>query len=105
MRWIPCHRRPDRSLHIHGKPMMLCARCTSVLLGYAISPIMVGFHIKTSYFWIVVLLLPLLIDGYTQLWKWRKSNNVLRLLTGFSFGIGQALLISNIVWFLVEILK
>jgi uncharacterized membrane protein len=59
-------------------------------------------HITTSYYVIGLLLLPMLIDGYTQLWKWRTSNNTLRFLTGFSFGLGQSLFISNAVWFLVE---
>ncbi|TQK53859.1 putative membrane protein [Brevibacillus sp. AG162] len=100
--WIPCHRRADRSFYIGGKKMPLCARCVSILAGYLLAPVFAGMHIVTSYYLIGFLLLPMLIDGFTQQWKWRTSNNMLRFFTGFSFGIGQSLLISNVVWFLVE---
>ena len=103
--WIPCHRRADRSFHVGGKKMPLCARCTSILAGYTLVPILVGLHITTSYYLIGFLLFPMLIDGYSQLWKWRTSTNTLRFLTGFSFGLGQALFISNVVWLLLDTLK
>ncbi|MFF2531549.1 DUF2085 domain-containing protein [Brevibacillus sp. NPDC058079] len=102
LNWIPCHRRPDRSFYLGGKKMPLCARCASILAGYTLAPILVGFHVMTSYYLIGFLLLPMLIDGFTQLWKWRTSNNALRFLTGLSFGVSQALLISNVVWLLLD---
>lgn len=105
LQWIPCHRRPDRSFYIVGKKMPLCARCASILAGYLLAPVFAGMHIVTSYYLIGFLLLPMLIDGFTQQWKWRTSNNKLRFFTGLSFGIGQSLLISNVVWLLVEKLK
>ncbi|WPS85457.1 DUF2085 domain-containing protein (plasmid) [Brevibacillus halotolerans] len=105
LKWIPCHRRSDRSFYIVGKKMPLCARCISILAGYLTAPIFVCMHFIASYYLIGLLLLPMLIDGFTQLWKWRTSNNILRFLTGISFGSGQALFISNVVWFLVQSLK
>ncbi len=36
----------------------------------------------------LVLILPLIIDGLTQLFELRESNNIFRLLTGALFGIG-----------------
>jgi len=36
----------------------------------------------------VLLNLPALIDGYTQLRGWRMSNNLLRLGTGLMAGVG-----------------
>lgn len=40
----------------------------------------------------LALVIPLFVDGYTQQWKWRLSNNSLRLATGISFGLGAQLL-------------
>jgi uncharacterized membrane protein len=102
--WMPCHRHADRSFHVRGKKMPLCARCSSILLGYLLAPVAVGLELTAPYYLIGAMLIPLLVDGFTQLWKWRKSNNTLRLLTGLLFGVGQSLLISNLVWFLVGVL-
>jgi uncharacterized membrane protein len=77
----------------------------SILLGYGFVPIAVGLHLEITYYVIGILIIPLLIDGYTQLWKWRKSNNFLRFLTGLAFGVGQSFLISNLVWMLVDFLE
>lgn len=35
----------------------------------------------------------MVIDGYTQLKGWRKSNNGLRTFTGLASGVGQAMFI------------
>ncbi|MFP3124312.1 DUF2085 domain-containing protein [Ectobacillus funiculus] len=90
---VPCHRKRDRCLHINGKALPLCARCTGILAGYLFIPLLLlsSWHIP---FWIGLLSqLPLLIDGYTQLWKWRTSNNILRLTTGLLSGFGLSVLI------------
>ncbi|MNU00078.1 hypothetical protein D3C72_2431140 [compost metagenome] len=33
----------------------------------------------------------MLIDGYTQKWGWRKSNNFIRIVTGLLSGIGVSI--------------
>ncbi len=30
-----CHRRPDRTLQLHGQPLPVCGRCTALYLGGA----------------------------------------------------------------------
>lgn len=101
---IPCHRIPERCMHVKGNPMPLCTRCFAMLIGYLSTPIFIGISFTTS-IWIPVLLAtPLLMDGFTQRWKWRKSTNGLRFLTGILFGIGQGMLISTMVCNLVNIL-
>ncbi len=102
---IPCHRIPERCLHINGKPMSLCTRCFAILLGYIFTPIAV-FAALSIPIWVSILMaVPMLIDGFTQRWNWRKSSNSIRFLTGFTFGIGQALFISTVVWKTVELLN
>jgi len=41
----------------------------------------------------MILVIPALIDGYTQLRGWRMSNNGLRLVTGLLAGSGAGMII------------
>ena len=54
-------------------------------------PISISFKF---HWWIVLFILPTAIDGITQLVGLRKSNNVLRFVTGMFAGISS-------VWFTV----
>ncbi len=96
-----CHCKPERSIIIAGKPF-LCYRCFGILaslqvsfyflvvlkLVFQIDPLVI---IPFTLPWVFIpflLVTPLFIDGFTQKWEWRLSNNKIRLLTGVSFGIG-----------------
>jgi len=46
-----------------------------------------GFNFPLSV--AVLLAFPLLLDGFTQLFNIRKGNNLLRLVTGFLFGLSM----------------
>lgn len=48
-----------------------------------------------------LLLLPMVIDGFVQLWTPYESNNALRFITGclFGYGLGQLFVISSIAAF------
>jgi len=84
-----CHRRRDRCIRIFGYTSPLCARCTGICLG-AVTALLFNLmglpHI--SILVSIVLVSLLVLDGSTQLLGWRKSNNILRLVTGFLFSIG-----------------
>ncbi|MEH6944529.1 DUF2085 domain-containing protein [Bacillus sp. JJ722] len=103
--WFPCHRRADRSFFIYGKQMPICARCTAILIGYLFTPFAIAFQVTAPFYIIILICIPMLIDGFTQLWKWRESSNILRFITGLAFGIGQSLFISTVVIFIVEFVK
>ena len=50
---------------------------------------------------IIFAQIPLLIDGFTQKWKWRSSSNLLRITTGVLSGNGMGLFISSsVIWIL-----
>ncbi|XZF74192.1 DUF2085 domain-containing protein [Bacillus sp. AL-1R] len=104
LNWIPCHRRQDRSFRISSYTFPLCARCTAILFGYLFLPFL--FMIASFLYWwyIPILMFPLLIDGFTQKWNWRESNNFLRFITGLLFGIAQTILIIRSVLDLTKIL-
>jgi uncharacterized membrane protein len=93
-----CAQTPSHSFYIAGHQVCLCERClaiySSLLLGgvllalarqRGIQPRGVGWR------WWLLAMLPMALDGGTQLFGWRESNVVLRLLTGTLFGLVTAL--------------
>ena len=84
-----CHRRPERSFFYKGKQFPLCARCTGTLLGFASLPFFAFNIVHLNFLWILLLMLPCWVDGTTQLYGWRQSNNWLRLATGLLLGVAQ----------------
>ncbi len=43
-----------------------------------------------SWLLFALLFIPTALDGFTQLFGWRESTNLLRLATGFPYGLGYA---------------
>ncbi len=80
-----CHRLPDRSLTIFGHKSPLCSRCTGLLMGFLGFVGLVVFQLQIPLFAVVLLMLPMLVDGTSQLFGFRESNNVIRLFSGFIF--------------------
>lgn len=88
---IMCHGRPERSLAIADVAMPICARCVGIYAG-----LLVGL----AAFWLIPYLrervvrpfalaavIPLAIDGLTQLAGLRESTNELRIATGIVAGL------------------
>jgi len=87
-----CHRRKDRSIRISGYTFPLCARCTGLWLGFVMGLLVrvAGLHMPPVF--VFAFMLPLTVDSLTQLAGYRESNNRLRLLSGFLFGIATNML-------------
>ena len=90
---IICHRIPNRCIRFNGKIIPLCARClgfySSLVLGFIFSylfRIANLFEKREILVFIIIFVIPLTIDGITQLFKLRESNNYLRLATGIMAG-------------------
>lgn len=84
-----CNRCKDRAPVIFGFVFLLCWRCTGVIFGFLLL-ICFDFKINQSYFFRLILIIPLIIDGYFSYYTdGYKSNNFKRLVTGmlFSFGL------------------
>ncbi|MHA2366466.1 MAG: DUF2085 domain-containing protein [Candidatus Hodarchaeales archaeon] len=102
MNLMLCYCLPERSIKLNNVPI-ICYRCFGILLSLQILLYILIFiqyvlniHVLIIFpftpFWIfltVILIFPLLFDGYTQKWEWRLSSNGLRFITGISFGIGM----------------
>ncbi len=89
-----CHGLPERSLALFGTAMPLCARCAGiyagVLGGLMLFPLMTKLRERVMRMVALAALMPLAIDGLTQLTGLRESTNPLRIATGliagFAFG-------------------
>lgn len=82
-----CHARADRSFFFRGKQFPICARCTGELVGILLA-IPISICIGYPEFMIVLLLMvPMVFDGFLQLLTSYESGNMRRLFTGILFGI------------------
>ena len=93
--FMPCHRIPSRSLFVKGKQFPLCFRCMGILMGMLLGIpfiwLLLPSRTDNALLFASVLIFPLLADGFTQKWNWRRSTNVLRLMTGVLCGIGLSI--------------
>ena len=95
-----CHRIPERTFNIHGHYFPVCSRCTGFYIA-AFSYFIFVYLFYVQYNPIIIIfaifmLIPTIIDGFTQLLGSRESNNVLRFITGLIGGVGLAILIKSI---------
>jgi len=88
LEFVFCHRKPERSFFYKGKQFPVCARCTGFYLGYFTLPIFTFAIWDPNFLWIFLLMVPALVDGLTQAYMNRESNNWLRLATGLPAGAG-----------------
>ncbi len=89
--WLPiifgCHCKDERSFYYHRRKFPICARCTGELLGIVCSCICFCFF-QLSVIVNIILLIPLIVDGFIQFKTSYESNNIKRLITGCLFGYG-----------------
>lgn len=99
-----CHRIPERSFFIKGHQFPVCSRCTGFYIGLLV-------YIIYAYFFFVdyniilmifaaLLVVPMAVDGTTQLLTDRLSNNILRFITGLGGGLGFCIFIKAIKYFI-----
>lgn len=90
--YLGCHQLSERSFHIGIRQFPLCARCTGIYLALAIGLIISTIYLPSLLFSIIIML-PMLIDGFTQLLTPYESNNLRRLGTGLLFGYAASSII------------
>lgn len=84
-----CHRKKERCFKIKDYTFPICSRCTGLIVGIVFTMIYLYAAPFPSSPLSIFLTFPLLIDGFTQQFLNRESNNMLRFLTGllFSFAV------------------
>ncbi len=89
-----CDQIPAHSFFIMGHQMAFCSRNFSlygaVWLGSMIFRFVRHFLRPLKWYYLILLLLPMALDGGTQLFGWRESTDLLRVITGLLFGLGLA---------------
>ena len=91
-----CHQRPERTLWLAGQPMAFCARDTGLYGGLWVGMLVFAAwrRPRLSGHVACILVLPLVLDGGSQLIGLRESVNWLRLATGLLAGAAA-------VWYLL----
>jgi uncharacterized membrane protein len=96
-----CAQIPSHSFYILGHQLGLCARnlsiYSSMFLGSLIF-ILSKKRVPGIPWWLwVLMILPMALDGTTQMFGWRESTWILRTVTGTLFGMGS-------VWFVLPLM-
>ncbi len=90
-----CHGMPERCFVLWGVPMPICARCTAIYAGLGLA--FFAFYVlprmseAAARVVLFIAVLPLAVDGFTQLARLRESSNALRAGTGLAAGIAFGL--------------
>ncbi len=100
-----CHRLPDRTFNIRGHYFPVCSRCTGFYIGaFTYFTYVYFFYVQYTIVLIIfafLMIMPTLLDGLTQLFGFRDSNNILRLFTGLIGGVGLAILIKALKYMIL----
>lgn len=90
---LTCHQMPSRSFFLWGEQMAYCQRNTAIYLAMflaGLAYVRVRDRLRPlSLRWYALLILPIALDGFTQLFGLRESTWELRLLTGALFGVAS----------------
>ncbi|MGH2460483.1 MAG: DUF2085 domain-containing protein [Chloroflexota bacterium] len=88
---LTCHQMPSRSYFIFGHQMAYCERNTAIYFSMTLAGLVYararGHGVRRlSWRMYLLLILPMAVDGFTQLFGWRESTWLLRGITGTLFG-------------------
>ncbi len=88
-----CHQLPYRSFYLFGYQMAYCERDTAIYLSVLAAGLAFG-HWRSrlprlSFRAYLLLIAPMAVDGFTQLFGWRESTWQLRVVTGTLFGVAS----------------
>lgn len=100
LHFIFCHQNPERSFFWKKKQFPVCARCTGIHLGYFTFPVFLFDLYSINIWFTIAIILPTYIDGITQAYFKRESNNILRVSTGLMAGVGKMSLVAIIGQFI-----
>ncbi|MGC9517929.1 MAG: DUF2085 domain-containing protein [Methanomicrobiales archaeon] len=96
---------PERTFKLGSYYFPVCSRCTGIYTG-SLTYYAFVYFIYVNYTWDIVtmgviLILPTLWDGITQLKDLRISNNNLRFTSGLMAGIGMGILVKAIKFLII----
>lgn len=91
---VLCHGIERRCFELWNTPMPICARCTGIYLGMlagiVVFAILPWIEERMARWALAIAIVPMAIDGLTQLAMFRESTNLLRIETGLLAGAAFA---------------
>lgn len=99
---LGCHRLPDRSFTIRGKPMPFCARCLGASIGHVFSFVLFCLGLLPPFILCLFFMLIIFLDWSLQRWFGVMSTNPRRLVTGIIGGIGVGVIYWRTITYLIE---
>src|SRR5947209_14201493 len=94
-----CHQMPERSFHVAGHQLAVCARCTGIYAGFTAGVVFYPLarsirKIETPRrIWLLLAMLPMAVDFSLTFFGLWQNTHLSRLLTGALFGAVTALYI------------
>jgi len=98
-----CHQIDERSFHYGFRKYPLCARCSGVAVIFFPSIAVLLFVGSLSIMAAIILMVPLMVDGFTQLFTDYESTNIVRFSTGLLFGAGWASMVLSSIYFYMQL--
>ena len=89
---LVCHQMPERSFHVAGHPLAVCARCAGIYFGFAAAALaypLVRSVRRTdapARGWLLLAVLPLALDFALNFAGLRENTHLSRALTGALLG-------------------
>ncbi len=97
-----CAQIPSHSIYLFGHQLGLCERNFSIYTSMFLCSLLFLLtkkRLKGIPWWLWLLMLaPMALDGTTQLFGWRESTWLLRVITGTLFGWGN-------IWFAMPLMQ
>jgi uncharacterized membrane protein len=97
-----CAQIPAHSFYVFGHQLGLCERNFSIYASMFIGSlvfVLTGKRMPGIPWWLwILMMLPMALDGTTQMFGWRESDWILRIVTGTLFGVGN-------IWFALPMMQ
>lgn len=97
---LVCHQRPERSFHLAGAKLPVCARCFGLYLSGAVGLMIASrrrgsIAAATSRLLLVLAALPIAITVALEWLGLIHTTNIVRMLTGLPLGFAAAVVIAR----------
>ena len=95
---LVCHQRPERSFHLAGAQLPVCARCFGLYLSGAVGLLVASrrrgsISAATSRLLLVMAALPIAVTVALEWLGLIHTTNIVRMLTGLPLGFAAAVVI------------
>ena len=91
-----CHQNPERSLHLAGITLPLCARCFGLYAGFGLAGILLpAFSRRFAAGILVAALAFSILFWFLRFFLPVLDGNLVRLMLGLSLGSGTVLLLKS----------